>query len=906
MKKILPIFLFSLISLILSPPVNAQDFNWNKYPTEVLHQGSLGEWDSSIHTAAVIYKDNLFKMWYGGWDGTKGRIGYAWSTNGINWEKHPAYVLDVIGEERQVVSPTVIYDEGKYKMWFLSAPSQEILYAESIDGINNWERKTVTGLSENDSYWEGSYGPGTVIKIGDTYYLWYTAVGNDGKWRIGVATFNNGTDWTKYEGNPISGYPETKVWEHNHINHPAVVYFNNKFYFWYHTGEPSNISFAYSDSPFGPLIKPSVSNPAIELNGITEFDTQSINRPAVVELNGIFHMWYSGYDGNKWSIGYATTGEFPPNLKPIIFIPGMFVSWNSKAILEGEDPPREEWILNPIVNNCQGIIDTLKKAGYVDDPNSPHQNLFIFNYDWRDRVEDNALLLNKFIEDTVKTKNPNLSPYIVGHSLGGLIGRAYLQNYGSGKISSLITLGTPHSGAIQAYKAWEGGEIENSNPLEKLAFEIILGVNRNGFRTNKDVIREMTPVIHDLLPTFDFLKNSNSQIISTSLLSQKNTWLKDLETNFPAFYDSFDSIYGETGLTPEWYKVKEANPIEHLLGLWQDGKPTETVTTAFGDEAVLSNSATRSADPATLIKEANHQNLVTSKESISELLKLLKVDTQQIITPSPQTLLPSLFFAVRSPAKFTVTGPSGSFESDNNGLIFIPQATNGYYTIRVTGTNSGRYHLLIGQLNDDKEGIWKEITNRTAENKVDEYKIFYDSFSPLVEPLLDQDGLTHLNNALQIVEELKEQYPHWALSLSLQSIKNAQQQLKNKKYKNAALSIQKSILSLFTFRKRQNLAKSLNLSFSAIEDLVFSYEQIQKQGQAKTEKIKLQAEINATSGIKEGALIKLKISGNELLAKSYALGEKMLNEAKDNFNKGNYYKAEIEIFVSRLLFQEIF
>lgn len=906
MKKILPIFLFSLISLILSPLVNAQDFNWNKYPTEVLHQGSSGKWDSSIHTAAVIYKDNLFKMWYGGWDGTKGRIGYAWSTNRINWEKHPTYVLDVTGDEKQVASPTVIYDEGKYKMWFLSAPSQEILYAESIDGINNWERKTVTGLSE-ETYWEGSYGPGTVIKIGDIYYLWYTAVGNDGIWKIGIATSNNGLNWTKYQNNPIMSPTET--WEYGHVTNPSVVKDGDSYFFWYHSGGGYNISFSKSTSPFGPIIKPQELNPAFWRGGPgSSFDVAKVERPSVIKLNGVFHMWYSGHDGNKWSIGYATTGEFPSNLNPVILIPGMFASWNSKAILEGEDPPREEWITTPFINDYQGIIDTLKAAGYSDDPNNPHQNLFIFNYDWRDRVEDNALLLNKFIEDTVKIKNPNQSPYLVGHSLGGLIGRAYLQNYGNGKINSLITLGTPHSGAIQTYKAWEGGEIENSNPLEKLAFEIILGVNRNGFRTNKDVIREMTPVVHDLLPIFDFLKNSSSQIISTNLLSQKNTWLKDLETNFPAFYDSFDSIYGETGLTPEWYKVKEANTIEHLLGLWQDGKPTETVTTAFGDEVVLSNSATRSADPATLIKEANHQNLVTSKESISELLKLLKIDTQQIITPSPQPLLPSLFFAVRSPAKFTVAGPLGSFESDNNGLIFIPQATNGYYTIRVTGTNSGRYHLLIGQLNDDKEGIWKEIINRTAENKVDEYKIFYDSFSPLVEPLLDQDGLTHLNNALQIVEELKEQYPHWALSLSLQSIKNAQQQLKNKKYKNASLSIQKSILSLFTFRKRQNLAKSLNLSFSAIEDLVFSYEQIQKQGQAKTEKIKLQAEINATSGIKEGALIKLKISGsgNELLAKSYDLGEKMLNQAKDNFNKGDYYKAEIEIFVSRLLFQEIF
>jgi len=40
---------------------------------------------------------------------------------------------------------------------------------------------------------------------------------------------------------------------------------------------------------------------------------------------------------------------------------------------------------------------------------------------------------------------------IVGHSMGGLVARAYLRRYGGAKVRRLITLGTPHHGSMHAY-----------------------------------------------------------------------------------------------------------------------------------------------------------------------------------------------------------------------------------------------------------------------------------------------------------------------------------------------------------------------------------------------------------------------------------------------------------------------
>jgi len=40
---------------------------------------------------------------------------------------------------------------------------------------------------------------------------------------------------------------------------------------------------------------------------------------------------------------------------------------------------------------------------------------------------------------------------IVAHSMGGLVARAYLRRYGSGKVRRVITIGTPHAGSAHAW-----------------------------------------------------------------------------------------------------------------------------------------------------------------------------------------------------------------------------------------------------------------------------------------------------------------------------------------------------------------------------------------------------------------------------------------------------------------------
>jgi alpha-tubulin suppressor-like RCC1 family protein/predicted GH43/DUF377 family glycosyl hydrolase len=52
------------------------------------------------------------------------------------------------------------------------------------------------------------------------------------------------------------------------------------------------------------------SNPVFNIGSPGSWDDYSVSEPCVIkESNGTYKMWYSGYDGTTWRIGYATSGD---------------------------------------------------------------------------------------------------------------------------------------------------------------------------------------------------------------------------------------------------------------------------------------------------------------------------------------------------------------------------------------------------------------------------------------------------------------------------------------------------------------------------------------------------------------------------------------------------------------------
>ena len=140
MKKILA-YLF--VTVVFAIQVNGQ-VNWTKHPDNpVLPKGVSGDWDDvAVGSPTIIYNGTTYQMWYNGSDGNNANIGYATSTDKINWEKHPTPVLEHgpngSWDDVNTLHPSVYFDGTTYHMWYTGVNGSfgQIGYATSPDSIN--------------------------------------------------------------------------------------------------------------------------------------------------------------------------------------------------------------------------------------------------------------------------------------------------------------------------------------------------------------------------------------------------------------------------------------------------------------------------------------------------------------------------------------------------------------------------------------------------------------------------------------------------------------------------------------------------------------------------------------------------------------------------------------------------
>ena len=217
--------------------------HWS-YPEITLAPNLDSGWEDQLNRNAVLKIDGKYKMWYTGQARGHSYIGYAESDDGIHFNRpltDPVMISEYPWEGFSVMNPSVLYENGIYRMWYASGETYEpnvLAYAESEDGIT-WKKARINPIVTREPgniYEQDRVGGCQVLHTDDMGYLmFYIGYENIDLARICMARSANGiTRWERSESNPIVS-PTPGEWDADACYKPSVLWNEEKgeWMLWY-------------------------------------------------------------------------------------------------------------------------------------------------------------------------------------------------------------------------------------------------------------------------------------------------------------------------------------------------------------------------------------------------------------------------------------------------------------------------------------------------------------------------------------------------------------------------------------------------------------------------------------------------------------------------------------------------
>lgn len=302
---------------------------WQRSVCGAVLKGTSGTYDSvGIDQINVIYNANAnrYDAWYRTTDSSKvQRIGYAQSTNGIQWTKNSTPVLSPgassAWDAKALAFPSVLIEGGQYTMWYHAqdtANKIRIGRAISTNGITWTKSPTTWVLEPTPSTWDsvGTSAPSVMYDADKKLYkMWYTGSDNTSL-RTGYATSPDGIVWTKHP-TWVLNVGGTGDWDSRRAVFTRVQK-DQGFYRAYYSGDDVantytyELGYAYSTDGIAwtkaadPILSPVPG-------GFDAFMTYGAD---VVKGPDGYSMYYSGapaFDG-PYSVGLARNAEPYANL----------------------------------------------------------------------------------------------------------------------------------------------------------------------------------------------------------------------------------------------------------------------------------------------------------------------------------------------------------------------------------------------------------------------------------------------------------------------------------------------------------------------------------------------------------------------------------------------------------------
>ena len=204
--------------------ISADGITWSRYGNgPVLNaSGGTGTWDGQYAYAWSVIKDaGGYHMWYsGGIAGGNEGIGYAYSTNGLDWAKDPLSILHrndpsvPAWRSTRTYTPCVLQEGSIYKMWYsgVGGGVYQVGYATAVKPAGNPTDPVGAVKSsyyQREDVWCGGSGFSPNSDV-DVYIVDYVDTWSENM-SIPTQRYGNATPKTVHIG-PDGNLPLTGIW----------------------------------------------------------------------------------------------------------------------------------------------------------------------------------------------------------------------------------------------------------------------------------------------------------------------------------------------------------------------------------------------------------------------------------------------------------------------------------------------------------------------------------------------------------------------------------------------------------------------------------------------------------------------------------------------------------------------
>ncbi|MGE5351218.1 MAG: hypothetical protein ACM3P0_03990 [Acidobacteriota bacterium] len=253
----------------------------------------------------VIYENGKYKMWYSNtYQSALVDIGYAESNDGLTWTSPLSEPVLKPGTDGQwdaysVAVSAVFKDNEMYKMFYTGIKSYgmpaAVGMAISQDGIH-WQKMAQPVLTMIQG--ETAIGATAIVKKGGVYYLYFHTYPD---WRIHLATSQDGNSWYRYSEDPIMD--ATQSWEGG-VGYASIVYDGSQFKMVYNNYYRNALGIAVSSD--GIHWTKDSNNPVFQLSDTKNGWTSQINYPFFFKNGDQQRIYYTGTSNGRNNIAVAS------------------------------------------------------------------------------------------------------------------------------------------------------------------------------------------------------------------------------------------------------------------------------------------------------------------------------------------------------------------------------------------------------------------------------------------------------------------------------------------------------------------------------------------------------------------------------------------------------------------------